>query len=73
MMLLVAGIFAPAASLLYLIGAPGCREKVAVALTFLFGGGTLLWVDWSQVDGRIAVLSLAFLLVPTLAKLGLRR
>jgi hypothetical protein len=71
-MLFVAALAFPAASLLYLLGEPRAGDKVAVALTFMFGGSTLLWVDWGRVDGRIVVLASVLFLVPTLVTLVTR-
>lgn len=70
-MLFVAGIAFPAVSLLYLFGGPSVRDKVAVFMTFLFGGGTLLWVDWSRLDGRVFVIAVLFF-IPTLVRLAVR-
>ena len=42
-MLAVAGIAFPAVGLVYLLGKPRGRDKLAVFLAFVFGGLTLLW------------------------------
>jgi len=67
-MLFVGGIAIPAVSTVYLAGAPSSRVKFAVALTFLFGAGTLFWVDWARLDGRVFVLAALFF-IPTLVRL----
>jgi len=71
-MLFVAGVVFPAVSLLYLFGTPKIRDKMAVAMTCLFGGATLLWVDWGRIDGRVFVVAGLFL-VPTLVRLISKR
>lgn len=70
-MLFVAAVAIPAVSTMYLAVKPTIREKIAVPLTFLFGAGTLFWVDWARLDGRVFALA-AFFFIPTLVRLGTR-
>lgn len=69
-MLFVAGVAFPAVSLIYVLGQPTLSEKLAVALIFLLGGVTLLWVDWGRLDGRVFVVGALFF-IPTLVRLVL--
>lgn len=67
-MLFVAGVAFPAVSLIYVLGRPTRSEKLAVTLIILLGGVTLLWVDWSRLDGRAFVIGALFF-IPTLVRL----